>query len=145
MRRTSRLVEELAARAALALSNAHLYAAAQRSRQRNEQARVEASAASERSAFLAEAGVVLDQSLDFDTTLADLAHLSVPGLADWCSIDVPDANDRMRNVVIVHQDPDRRGGRPAHARSATRWRRTARSARRGDAHRRRRVPPLDAS
>jgi serine phosphatase RsbU (regulator of sigma subunit) len=101
------LVEELAARAALALSNAHLFGAAQRSRQRNEEAHAVASAARERAAFLAEAGVLLDQSLDFDTTLADLARLTVPGLADWCSIDVPGPEGRLRNVVIVHRDPAR--------------------------------------
>jgi len=101
------LLEELAARAALALSNAYLFADAQRARQRNEEARVEASVARERSAFLAEAGVLLDQSLDFDTTLADLARLVVPGLADWCSIDVSDADGSLRNVVIAHRDPPR--------------------------------------
>jgi serine phosphatase RsbU (regulator of sigma subunit) len=101
------LVEELASRAALALSNAHLFAEAQRSRQRNEVARAQASAAGERAAFLAEAGVLLDQSLDFDTTLADLARLTVPGLADWCSIDVPGPEGHLRNVVIVHRDPAR--------------------------------------
>jgi serine phosphatase RsbU (regulator of sigma subunit) len=100
------LVEELASRAALALSNAHLFAAAQRSRQRNAEAHAQASAARERATFLAEAGVLLDQSLDFDTTLADLARLTVPGLADWCSIDVPDTEGRLRNVVIVHRDPE---------------------------------------
>jgi serine phosphatase RsbU (regulator of sigma subunit) len=99
------LVEELAARAAFALSNAHLFGEAQRSRQRNEEAHAEASAARERAAFLAEAGVLLDQALDFDTTLADLARLTVPGLADWCSIDVPGPEGRLRNVVIVHRDP----------------------------------------
>jgi serine phosphatase RsbU (regulator of sigma subunit) len=99
------LVEELATRAALALSNAHLYAEAQVSRQRNEEAHAQASAARERAAFLAEAGVLLDQSLDFDTTLSDLARLTVPGLADWCSIDVPGPEGRLRNVVIVHRDP----------------------------------------
>jgi serine phosphatase RsbU (regulator of sigma subunit) len=99
------LVEELASRAALALSNAHLFADAQRSRQRNEDAHARASAGRERAAFLAEAGVLLDQSLDFDTTLADLARLTVPGLADWCSIDVPGSEGQLRNVVIVHRDP----------------------------------------
>jgi serine phosphatase RsbU (regulator of sigma subunit) len=101
------LVEELASRAALALSNAHLFAEAQRARQRNELARAAASAASERAAFLAEAGVLLDQSLDFETTLTDLARLTVPGLADWCSIDVPGPEGQLRNVVIVHRDPAR--------------------------------------
>jgi serine phosphatase RsbU (regulator of sigma subunit) len=101
------LVEELASRAAFALSNAHLFAEAQRARQRNEEAHAQASAAQERAAFLAEAGVLLDQSLDFDTTLGDLARLTVPGLADWCSIDVPGPEGQLRNVVIVHRDPAR--------------------------------------
>jgi serine phosphatase RsbU (regulator of sigma subunit) len=101
------LVEEIASRAAFALSNAHLYAEAQRARQRHEDARAQASAAGERAAFLAEAGVLLDQSLDFETTLADLARLTVPGLADWCSIDVPGPEGQLRNVVIVHRDPAR--------------------------------------
>src|SRR3712207_8909773 len=36
--------------------------------------------------FLAEAGALLSSSLDYRTTLASVARLTVPTLADWCEI-----------------------------------------------------------
>src|SRR4051794_27786004 len=39
-----------------------------------------------RSEFLARAGEVLEASLDFETTLRNVASLAVPDVADWCAI-----------------------------------------------------------
>lgn len=101
------LVAELGRRAALALSNAHLFSEARQARQRSEHAFAEASAARERADFLAEASVLLDASLDVDTTLGDLARLVVPRMADWCAVDVPTLDGGTRNVAVVHRDPEK--------------------------------------
>jgi PAS domain S-box-containing protein len=61
--------------------------------------------ASERLAFLAEAGAVLASSLDYATTLDNLAHLAVPRLADWCIVDVVDDDGALRRVAVAHANP----------------------------------------
>jgi PAS domain S-box-containing protein len=54
--------------------------------------------------FLAQAGAVLASSLDYEQTLARIAELAVPRLADWCSVSLPDG-DRLRTVAVAHADP----------------------------------------
>ena len=54
--------------------------------------------------FLAEAGAVLASSLDYEQTLARIAELAVPQLADWCAVTLPDV-DRLRTVAVAHADP----------------------------------------
>ena len=54
--------------------------------------------------FLAEVGDVLASSLDYETTLASVARLAVPRLADWCAVDVLDGSE-LRRVAVVHADP----------------------------------------
>jgi signal transduction histidine kinase len=66
-------------------------------------AREEAEKASERWQLLAEAGATLDASLDPDRTLANLAGLIVPRLADWCVIDLAEGG-RVRRVAGAHAD-----------------------------------------
>ena len=64
--------------------------------------------AEERVRFLAEAGTLLSASLDFESTLAELAALLVPGLADYCIVDVIDeATGALRQVAFSHRDPER--------------------------------------
>jgi PAS domain S-box-containing protein len=60
-----------------------------------------------RQRFLAQAGVTLASSLDYEETLQRVAQLVVPGLADWCAVDVVDANLRLNQVAIAHVDPDK--------------------------------------
>jgi signal transduction histidine kinase len=60
-----------------------------------------------RLAFLAEAGHVLAQSLDYDATLATLADLVVPRLADWCIVDLAEADGAMRRVAVRAADPEK--------------------------------------
>ena len=74
---------------------------------REQAARAAAEAAERRAAFLSEAGITLASSLDYDTTLSRLVHLSVPFLADWCFIDVRDENGRIRRVEATAADPSR--------------------------------------
>ena len=55
--------------------------------------------------FLAEASAALAQSLDYHTTLAELAQLVVPFLADWCTVDVLEPDGRIAAVAAAHRDP----------------------------------------
>ena len=57
--------------------------------------------------FLAEATTLLSSSLDFEATLADLAHLLVPRVADYCIVDTLESDSTLRQVVISHRDPAR--------------------------------------
>jgi PAS domain S-box-containing protein len=70
-----------------------------------QEARAEAEAASARSAFLAEASATLAASLDYHTTLKSIARLSVPQLADWCTVHVVEDDGSIRPLAITHVDP----------------------------------------
>ena len=56
--------------------------------------------------FLLEAGAVLASSLDYAGTLATVAQLAVPRIADWCAIDVVDG-DELRPLAMTHVDSAR--------------------------------------
>jgi serine phosphatase RsbU (regulator of sigma subunit)/PAS domain-containing protein len=60
-----------------------------------------------RSSFLARAGEILDSSMDYETTLDNLARIMVPEIADWCSIQLVDENGVLRQVAVVHSEPER--------------------------------------
>src|SRR5207237_4991055 len=54
--------------------------------------------------FLADASAALTASLDYDVTLATVARMAVPFLADWCTVDlIEDAG--VRRVALAHGDP----------------------------------------
>jgi PAS domain S-box-containing protein len=59
----------------------------------------------ERLRFLSEAGNLLGSSLDYEKTLAALAELAVPRIADWCTVDVFDDRSRVRRLAAAHVDP----------------------------------------
>ena len=61
----------------------------------------------ERINFLAESSTLLAASLDYEATLADLAKLLVPRLADYCLVDMLDEDGSMRQVAISHRSPER--------------------------------------
>ena len=69
-------------------------------------AQAEAEAAQRRVQFLAEASAALSASLDYDTTLATVARLAVPMLADWCAVDLVD-DGSVHPVALAHADPTR--------------------------------------
>jgi PAS domain S-box-containing protein len=71
--------------------------------------RREAEEARRRFAFLAEAGAVLSSSLDYGVTLERVARMSVPFLADWCVVDVLEADGSMGRVAYAHRDPSKEG------------------------------------
>jgi PAS domain S-box-containing protein len=59
--------------------------------------------------FLAGAGGALSTSLDYEATLRTVARLAVPAVADWCVIDVIDAEgEPPRRVAVWHRDPAKR-------------------------------------
>ncbi|HEY3118678.1 MAG TPA: ATP-binding protein, partial [Chloroflexota bacterium] len=55
--------------------------------------------------FLAEASRELGASLDYEATLAAVARLAVPEIADWCTVDMLDANGKVRRLATAHADP----------------------------------------
>jgi PAS domain S-box-containing protein len=61
----------------------------------------------ELASYMAEAGRILGASLDTPSTLRQVAALIVPGIADWCAIDLLEADERLSTLVIAHRDPDR--------------------------------------
>ncbi|MCC6313079.1 MAG: PAS domain S-box protein [Thermomicrobiales bacterium] len=78
-------------------------------RERAEAAQEAAETGQRRLAFLAEASAILASSLDHEDTLARVAALAVPALADWCSVDLLDPDGRLRQVVVAHADPAKVG------------------------------------
>lgn len=54
--------------------------------------------------FLVSATTELAGSLDYELTLQRLADLVVPGVADWCAIDVL-ADGVLRSIAVAHTDP----------------------------------------
>src|SRR3954470_12997980 len=69
-----------------------------------EQARAAAEAAGQRLSVLAEASQQLAGTLDYESTLANLAQLLVPRFADWYAVDVATAGG-FRRIAVVHRDP----------------------------------------
>lgn len=57
----------------------------------------------EASAFVAQASRVLATTLSLETIVENLARLVVPPLADWCIVQVTDAEGRLHPVEIAHQ------------------------------------------
>lgn len=76
-----------------------------RAMRRERRARRNAQAAERRSAFMAEVGAALSGSLDHRETLARLAALAVPRLADGCIVDEVDDEGRFGWAVMLHRDP----------------------------------------
>jgi PAS domain S-box-containing protein len=84
--------------AAVALATAQISDDQRRDRERADQAR-------QRAAFLADAGAALASSLDYEETLRTVARLAVPDVADWCMVDIVDAEGRPERVAAAHVDP----------------------------------------
>jgi len=55
--------------------------------------------------FLAQATELLSSSLDYEKTLTALVKSVVPELADWCAVDLLQADNTVRRIAVVHQDP----------------------------------------
>src|SRR5579883_95067 len=92
-------METIARQGALALDRARLYGA-------ERQARAEAETGRRNFEFLAEASRLLASSLDYTTTLNTIAQAVVPGLADWCIVDLA-RDGGFERLAVAHVDPKR--------------------------------------
>jgi len=92
-----RLLQLVAGRIALPIIQSQLYEVEREARRALEAIRSQL-------AFLSDTSAVLGSSLDYETTLATLARLVVPQLADWCVIDIVGADDRVQRVAAVCAD-----------------------------------------
>lgn len=63
--------------------------------------------ATESLGFLVDASHTLTASLDYHTTLQQLAALAVPKLADWCMVFVQESPDEVKQLSVTHSDPAR--------------------------------------
>ncbi|HEX8435553.1 response regulator, partial [Archangium sp.] len=61
----------------------------------------------EASRFLARASALLSTSLDYEATLGNVARLMVPTLADWCAVDMLQADGSPRRLAAAHREPDK--------------------------------------
>jgi len=55
--------------------------------------------------LLAEASDALASSLDYESTLQQIAEVAVPSFADWCGLDVPGPGGFAQLLAIAHRDP----------------------------------------
>jgi PAS domain S-box-containing protein len=83
----------LARQAAQALERSRLYEAE--------------SAARQRLSFIAEASELLSSSMAYEQTLARLARLLVPRLADWCALDMIGEGGKIERQAVAHEDPEK--------------------------------------
>jgi PAS domain S-box-containing protein len=60
--------------------------------------------AEEAQRFIIEAGTTLGSSLDYRVTLAALAGMAVPRIADWSRIDILE-DGKVRTIAVEHVDP----------------------------------------
>src|SRR5947209_7346749 len=58
-------------------------------------------------AFLIGSSQAFASSLDYATTLSNVAHLVVPQLADWCVIDIVEDDGSIDRLAAAHADPKR--------------------------------------
>jgi PAS domain S-box-containing protein len=57
--------------------------------------------------FLVKASEILSSSLDYRETLASVARLAVPHLADWCVVDVLEDDGSLQRLAAEHEDPEK--------------------------------------
>ena len=61
--------------------------------------------AEETARFLADASAALAELTDYESTLHKVATLAVPFFADWCVVDMQEADGSVRRVAVAHRDP----------------------------------------
>ncbi|MBG1245001.1 PAS domain S-box protein [Nostoc sp. NZL] len=60
--------------------------------------------AEKRLRYIAQISSLLSTSLDYEETLEQIAKISVPQLADWCSVDILNEDGSIRRLPIAHAD-----------------------------------------
>jgi PAS domain S-box-containing protein len=58
--------------------------------------------------LLAGVSAALGSSLDYAATLTQVTDMAVPKMADWCGVEIFDANDRLEQLAVAHVDPAKR-------------------------------------
>ena len=58
-------------------------------------------------AFLARAGTLLENSLDFQTTVEQVIRLAVPEIADWGFVELVQEDGSVKRVAMAHSDPEK--------------------------------------
>ena len=93
------LLQLVADRVALAITQSRLYEAEREARRDAETAYAQVS-------FLARASELLGSSLEYESTLERLAQLAVPALADEVLIDMVAEEGGLKRLATAHADPD---------------------------------------
>ena len=70
--------------------------------------------------FMAGASALLARSLDYETTLREVARLAVPEVADWCGVLLADLGEGERELSSGYSDPGARGRAARDPRQAAR-------------------------
>jgi PAS domain S-box-containing protein len=63
--------------------------------------------AEEKLRYIAQISSLLSTSLDYEQILEQIAKLSVPQMADWCSVDILNEDGSIRRLPIAHADPSK--------------------------------------
>jgi K+-sensing histidine kinase KdpD len=87
------LMTVLALQCAQALDRAHLY-------EKEQLARADAEKTKQQMTMLAQAGVLLTETLDYETTLKNLSDVLIPAFADSYVVDVVDQTDQFRRITL---------------------------------------------
>lgn len=74
---------------------------------RERESRATAEKAERDARFLAEASALLDASLDYETTLQNVARFISAQMADWCGIEMVEQTGAFRSVAVAHRDPSK--------------------------------------
>ncbi len=56
--------------------------------------------------FIAQSAIQLGSSLDYEKTLATVARLAVPVVADWCAVDLVEPSG-LKRLAVAHVDPNK--------------------------------------
>ena len=91
--------QEVARRIAQALDNVRLFQAAQ-------EELLERKQIEQNLRFLSEASKILASSLDYQTTLTNVAQLAVPHIADWCTVEMQ-SEQGIQQLAVAHVDPQK--------------------------------------
>lgn len=60
-----------------------------------------------RQKLLIEWSTLLASSLDYHTTLAQVARCVVPAFADWCILDIAEDDGRLHRLEVIHANPEK--------------------------------------
>ena len=57
--------------------------------------------------LLAQASAILGSSIEYETTLANVARATVPTFSDWCAVDMLESDGSLHRLAVHHGDPAR--------------------------------------